>query len=92
MHFSRPERTFLLAVCVVSCLLGTFAGFFSLTDELHLQSCGVVLDEDVAAVMWRNTWITGLVFVEVALVVFVALGAMPMVLRRLLAKEAARDA
>jgi hypothetical protein len=90
MHFSRLEWTFLFGVCVLSCLLGALAGFASLTDQLHLQSCGGVLDEDVPAVMWHNTWTTGLTFAEVALITFVALGGVPMSLQRLLIHGARR--
>lgn len=92
MHFSRRERTFLLGVGVVACLLGALAGFSSLTDELHLQSCGGVLDEDVPAVMWHNTWTTGLAFAEIALIAFLALGLVPIGIRRLVSRGVARDA
>lgn len=92
MHLTRRERAFLLGVFVVSCLLGGLTGFAALTDELHLQSCGGVLDEDVPTVMWNNAWITGIAFSEFALIPFFALGIAPVILRRLFSKGAARDA
>ena len=92
MHFSRRERTLLFGVFVVSCALGGLAGYAALTDELHLQSCGGVLDEDVPTVMWHNTWTTGIAFSEFALIAFFALGIVPVILRRLFSKGAARDA
>jgi hypothetical protein len=86
MHMSRRERT-LIGVCVVACLVGALAGFASLTDELHLQSCGGVLDEDVPAVKWHNTWTTGLAFAEVAVIALVVLGVVPIGVRRLFSKR-----
>jgi hypothetical protein len=90
MSFSRRERAFLLGVGALCCLLGAFAGFASLTDELHLESCGGVLDEDAPAVMWHNTWTTGLAFAEIALIAFVVLGFVPIGVRRLVSKWVAR--
>jgi hypothetical protein len=87
MRISRRERTFLIGVCVVSSLVGTLAGVASLTDELHLQACGGVLDEDVPAVMWHNTWTTGLAFAEITVIGLVALGVVPIGLRRLFSKR-----
>ena len=86
MHFSRRERAFLTGVFVVSCLLGGLAGYAALTDELHLQSCGGVLDEDVQTVMWHNTWTTGITFLGFALIAFFTVGIVPVILRRLLSK------
>jgi len=88
MHLARREKHFFVGACVIACLLGAFAGYIALWDELEHQFHGGVLDEDVSRVMWNNIWTTAFAFAKVTLITVVVIGVAPIGLRRLLAQGA----
>jgi ABC-type Fe3+ transport system permease subunit len=82
VELARHEKQLLLLACIAACVFGAFAGYVVLAGELEHQFHGGVLDEDKSAVMWHNILHTVLAFAEVALITIVALGVIPIWVRR----------
>lgn len=87
MALSRGEKRTVIAACIVACVLGAFGAFiaYSLVEEGQFH--GGVLEEDRAQATLSLVQAAFLAFVEYGLGAFIALGALPIIVWRLVSRR-----
>lgn len=90
MPLTRGERRFLLAVCLVACMLGSLAGCAGYEEEVNAQAHGGVLEEDEALAQFTRIWEFTTAFAAWGSGTLLVIGVAPVGVRRMLRRRDAR--